>query len=78
MLERHLFGARVGATLRTPIGTMIIVHSAGRSSWWRTHPDVLHEGYATQDYYHWICERCFQDFRQQLRWTVVADATQQA
>ncbi len=42
------------------------------------HPDVLHEGYATQDYYDWICERCFQDFRQQFRWTVVADATQQA
>ena len=40
------------------------------------HPDVLHEGYATLDDYHWICERCFQDFREQFRWTVVDDATQ--
>jgi len=41
------------------------------------HPDVLHEGYATLDDYHWICERCFKDFRELFRWTVVEDATQQ-
>jgi hypothetical protein len=41
-------------------------------------PIVLHEGYATRDDYHWICQRCFQDFREQFRWTVVADATQPA
>ncbi len=40
-------------------------------------PDVLHEGYATLDDYHWICEGCFQDFREQFRWTVVDDATKQ-
>jgi hypothetical protein len=33
-------------------------------------PDVLHEGYATKDNYFWICDRCFQDFREQFRWTV--------
>jgi transposase len=33
------------------------------------------EGYATLDDYHWICERCFQDFHGQFRWTVVDDAT---
>ena len=39
-------------------------------------PDVLHEGYTTQDDYFWICERCFQDFREQFRWTVVDDVAQ--
>ena len=38
------------------------------------HPDVLHEGYATLDDYHWICETCFQDFRERFLWTLaVAD-----
>jgi hypothetical protein len=41
------------------------------------HPDVLHEGYVTLDDYHWICERCVQDFREQFRWTVVADTAEQ-
>ena len=41
------------------------------------HPDTLHEGYATQDDYFWICERCFQDFRDKFRWKVIADATHQ-
>jgi len=34
------------------------------------HPDVLHEGYATLDDYHWICETCFQDFRERFLWTL--------
>jgi hypothetical protein len=42
------------------------------------YPDVLHEGYATQDDYHWICERCFEDFREQFRWTLATNATEQA
>lgn len=40
-------------------------------------PDVLHEGYATTDDYHWICEPCFRDFQEQFRWTVVDDAIPQ-
>jgi hypothetical protein len=27
-------------------------------------PDALHEGWTTRDNYHWICDQCFQDFRQ--------------
>ncbi len=34
-------------------------------------PDVLHEGYATTNDYHWICETCFQDFEQMFGWRVV-------
>jgi hypothetical protein len=33
-------------------------------------PGDLHEGYATEDEYRWICETCYQDFREQFRWTV--------
>ena len=36
-------------------------------------PGVLHEGYATADDYHWICEPCFQDFQEEFGWTVVDD-----
>ena len=33
-------------------------------------PDVLHEGYATADDYHWICDICFGDFKDRFRWIV--------
>lgn len=29
----------------------------------------LNKGYTTQDYYRWICEPCFQDFRDEFKWT---------
>ena len=35
-----------------------------------TIPDTLREGYATADQYHWVCVRCFADFRQTFEWTV--------
>jgi len=35
------------------------------------YPDVLHEGYSTEDEYYWICEECFQDFREYFGWKVV-------
>ena len=33
-------------------------------------PEVLHEGYATQDDYYWICVECFSDFKEMFAWTV--------
>lgn len=33
-------------------------------------PELLHEGYATADRSHWICDRCFDDFRETFRWQV--------
>jgi hypothetical protein len=38
-------------------------------------PDILHQGYATgDDYpkgacYEWICETCFQDLKNDMRWS---------
>ncbi len=33
--------------------------------------DDLHEGYCTLNKYHWICESCFNDFKEIFKWTVV-------
>ena len=33
-------------------------------------PGVLHEGYATEDEYHWVCLTCFADFRDMFEWRV--------
>jgi hypothetical protein len=33
----------------------------------------LNEGYATEDEYRWICENCYQDFKEQFRWMVQED-----
>ena len=30
-----------------------------------------HKGYCTEDYYYWICEKCFDDFKGLFNWTVV-------
>jgi hypothetical protein len=32
--------------------------------------DTLHEGYATEDRYRWICKPCFEDFRDLFQWKV--------
>ena len=34
-----------------------------------TIPDCLTEGYTTTDDYQWICENCFNDFRNDFKWT---------
>jgi len=34
------------------------------------HPGVLHEGYSTEDDYHWVCPTCFADFREMFEWHV--------
>ena len=33
--------------------------------------DVLRKGYATVDDYHWVCERCFDDFKDLFEWKVI-------
>jgi hypothetical protein len=36
-------------------------------------PEVLHQGYATEDDYRWICEPCFADFREMFKWQVIEE-----
>ena len=33
-------------------------------------PDTFHEGYATDDNRHWVCTRCFADFKEMFQWKV--------
>ena len=33
--------------------------------------DCLHSGYSTLDDYRWICETCFEDFREEFNWSVL-------
>jgi hypothetical protein len=35
------------------------------------HPGDLNFGYVSTDDYHWVCENCFNDFREEFQWTVV-------
>ena len=35
-------------------------------------PNVLQEGYTTEDGYHWICPTCFNDFREHFGWQIEA------
>lgn len=32
--------------------------------------DCLTEGYTTFDNYHWICENCYRDFKNDFKWTI--------
>jgi hypothetical protein len=34
-------------------------------------PDTLTEGYVTTDGQHWVCEQCFEDFKQEFGFKVV-------
>lgn len=33
-------------------------------------PGDLNEGYTTEDEYRWICEKCYEDFKEQFHWSV--------
>lgn len=35
------------------------------------HEDCLNDGYCTEDAYRWICEPCFEDFRQMFAFEVL-------
>ena len=34
-------------------------------------PGFLHQGYCTENEYHWICENCFNDFKDMFNWVVI-------
>ncbi len=36
--------------------------------------DTSREGFCTADGYHWVCETCFNDFRERLKLTNAGDA----
>ncbi|MCC8042454.1 MAG: hypothetical protein LIO69_02890 [Oscillospiraceae bacterium] len=32
---------------------------------------MLKKGYCTENEYHWICEKCYNDFKDYFNWTIV-------
>jgi hypothetical protein len=32
------------------------------------YPDTLHQGYTTEDNYYWICQNCYNDFKEMFQW----------
>ena len=32
-------------------------------------PECLKSGYTTENNYHWICNKCFNDFKDKFEWT---------
>jgi hypothetical protein len=34
--------------------------------------ETLHEGYTTEDNYHWVCTKCFDDFKEMFSWDVAS------
>ena len=37
-------------------------------------PDIVKEGYATEDEYRWICKQCFEDFKDEFKWILTDNA----
>ena len=33
-------------------------------------PDIIYEGYTTENEYHWICEECYEDFKKMFQWNL--------
>ena len=33
----------------------------------------LHSGFCTEDEYHWVCDTCFNDFKESFQWDIELD-----
>jgi len=38
-----------------------------------TNPETLHYGYTTEDNRHWICQDCYEDFKDMFQWILVEE-----
>lgn len=76
--ERHLRGVMVIRRKqrhysRNPEWDHDQCQFCGATSSLLDNPDYLKEGYATTDDYRWICPVCYEDFKYDLDWKVMAD-----
>ncbi|MBL8856968.1 MAG: hypothetical protein JNL28_00470 [Planctomycetes bacterium] len=71
--ERYLIGVRlVARTYAVYSPHWDHDHCEFCSEPFSLHEGDLSEGYATEDAYRWVCAPCFEDFRGELKWTVVS------
>lgn len=80
--ERYLGGATLRRrNYRRPRGNRSWDHDHCEFCWAKFMvedvPGVHHEGYNTRDQYRWICDDCFNDFREMFEWTVEEGAADQ-
>jgi hypothetical protein len=52
------------------IGSTTIVSSIGTSLRKGTAPTHFMKDIATDDNYHWVCQKCFDDFTDMFKWNV--------
>ncbi len=70
--EKYLSGKKLVKKEFVTRGTRDHAHCAfcwdkfGQKEGW------IHIGYCTCDEQHWICEQCFQDFKERFGWQVVS------
>jgi hypothetical protein len=75
--ERYLAGAMLHwATYRAP--SPVWDHDHCAFCWARfmeaDDPEILREGYTTDDLLHWVCPPCFEDFRERFGWSLRGSA----
>lgn len=70
--ERYLFGENLFCITSAVFRISGFDHMHCDFCWAKISPfsEDLHEGYATFDIRHFICEECFNDFREQFQWTL--------
>ena len=70
--ERYLFGENLFCITSAVFRISGFDHMHCDFCWAKISPfsEDLHEGYATFDYRHFVCEECFNDFREQFQWTL--------
>jgi transposase-like protein len=71
--ERFLAGVRLYWIPYRPSRQSEHEHCEFCSRQFSADPEDLNEGYATKDRYHWVCQSCYDDFREQFKWTLGTD-----
>src|SRR5438046_2664461 len=73
--EKYLFGVLLHwSTWRPPEGNPDWDHDhcefCGQKFMLSDSSEAQQEGYTTEDRYHWICRKCFKDFKDRFQWNV--------
>ncbi len=68
--EEYLFGVTLTHEIWRAKGRNDHDHCAFCWAKFADFDGCLHEGWCTEDRYHWICDICYQDFRERFKWSV--------
>lgn len=71
----YLFSKTLKKAVYAPSGSHDHAHCEFCFSKFGAGEHLLKTGYCTMDGYHWICNQCFYDFRQQFQWRLKSEAS---